>query len=248
MSGHFEELGTIDGGLGARRVRAYVPPRGLAGNVAARPLLLMFDGQNTFGDRGSFAGGWHVHEAIDRFAGTRRAAAPIVVAIDHGGVARIDELAPFRDAKHGGGKLAALVDVVIDELVPRIDARFAITERFIGGSSLGGLASLYAHLLHPDVFAGALAMSPSLWFMRARVAKLLHEQPRPARSRIYLDCGAREGASMWPAIEAFAKRLGRRGWNDHGDRRLLLRLDARGKHHEAAWRRRFPAGLKFLLR
>lgn len=245
--GHLEELGTLDvRGIGKRRVRAFVPARSGTG---ARPVLFMFDGQNVFGDAGSFAGGWHVHEVVEKLAHVRRAPMPIVVAIDHGGVGRIDELAPFRDAKHGGGKLPVFLDALVDTLVPRVDAHFGIAaRRFIGGSSLGGLAALYAHLLYPTVFAGALAMSPSLWFTRARLAALLHERPRPESSRIYLDCGGREGSSMWPAIDAFARRLRARGWRDaRGDHRLRVHFATRDKHDEAAWRRRFPRALRFLL-
>lgn len=249
--GTFEELGTLDAhGIGHRRVRAFVPVRGLGQRSEPRPLLVMFDGQNVFDDPGSFAGGWHVHEVVAHFARTRRAPAPIVVAIDHGGYARIDELAPFDDGKRGG-KLPRLIDAVVDKLIPRIEARFELAAGYlIGGASLGGLASLYAHLMHPDVFAGALAMSPSLWFTRARVAALLHGHARPAQSRIYLDCGGREGTGMWPPIDTFAQRLRNRGWTDtpaRTDHRLMLRFDTRGKHNEAAWRRRFPKALRFLL-
>lgn len=242
--GHFEELGTLNAhGMTKRRVRAYVPA-----GTSPRPVLFMFDGQNVFDDAGSFAGGWHVHDVVEKLAPTRRAPMPIIVAIDHGGTARIDELAPFRDAKHGGGKLPALIDALVGTLVPRVDAHFGIpSRRFIGGSSLGGLAALYAHLLHGDVFAGAMAMSPSLWFTRARLAALLHRQPRPETSRVYLDCGGREGSGMWPAIDAFAKRLQMRGWRDTGDHRLRLHFAKHGKHNEAAWRQRFPRALRFLL-
>ena len=100
--GHFEELGTLNPhGIGHRRVRAFVPVRGLGHPTDPRPLLVMFDGQNVFGDRGSFAGGWHVHEAVDHFAQTRRASAPIVVAIDHGGTSahRSSSHAPLRSAR-----------------------------------------------------------------------------------------------------------------------------------------------------
>ncbi len=250
--GHFEELGTLNPrGIGHRRVRAFVPVRGLGQRSEPRPLLVMFDGQNVFGDSGSFAGGWHVHEAVDHFAHTRRAAAPIVVTIDHGGHARIDELAPFNDGSRGGGKLPKLMDAVVGDLLPRVEAQFELSgQRFVGGASLGGLASLYAHLTYPDVFAGALAMSPSLWFTRGRVSALLHRQASPWRSRIYLDCGGREGTGMWAPIETFAERLRRRGWTDSPARiehRLMLRFDQRGKHHETAWRRRFPHALRFLL-
>jgi enterochelin esterase-like enzyme len=245
--GRFEDLGTLTArGLAKRRVRAYVPVP--SGNEP-RPVLFMFDGQNVFDDAGSFAGGWRVHEVVEKHAHGRRTPAPIVVAIDHGGTARIDELAPFRDAKHGGGKLPALIDALATTLIPRVDARFGVaTRRYIGGASLGGLAAIYAHLLHPSLFSGALAMSPSLWFTRPQLAALLHDQAPPESSRIYLDCGGREGSSMWPAIEAFAHRLQTRGWRDaRGAHRLRLHFAPRGKHDEAAWRRRFPRALRFLL-
>jgi predicted alpha/beta superfamily hydrolase len=213
----------------------------------------MFDGQNLFGDRGSFAGGWHVHEAAAQFARVRRTIAPIVVALDHGHSARIAELTPFSDGARGG-RLEALLGTITDELLPRVHARFPIlqgpTAHFLGGASLGGLAAVYGHLVRPDTFGGALAMSPSLWFTRDRLAGFLHGLPRPTHSRIYLDVGGREGTGMRPSITSFARGLHARGWlapDARSDLRVQLRVDARGRHHERAWRRRFPAALRFLF-
>ncbi|CAN5833899.1 hypothetical protein BH11MYX2_BH11MYX2_35930 [soil metagenome] len=239
MHGHFVELGTITPrGLGRRRVRAYVPT-----HSSSRTLLLMFDGQNVFGDAGSFAGGWHVHTAVDRVA---RARAPIVVAIDHGGHDRIAELSPYSDGKRGG-KLDVFLAPVID-LVPQLRTRFAADEVYVGGSSLGGLASLYAHFLRPDLFAGALAMSPSLWFTRDRFAAFLRSRPAPPRSRIYLDIGTREGNGvMKPLVVQLGRELHRRGWHSTGEHRLQVRVDPRGRHNEASWRRRFTGALRFML-
>lgn len=247
MHGHFVDLGLLHPvGLGTRHARAYVP----AGPVRARPLLVLFDGQNVFGDAGSFAGGWHTHTAVDAFARTRRTAAPIVVGVDHGGLARIDELTPHSDGRRGG-KLDATLGTLVDELVPRLRERFDTGDCFIGGSSLGGLAALYAHLVRPDVFAGALAMSPSLWFARTRFARDILSRPRPARSRIYLDIGVREGhGRTLPIVEQLGAQLRRRGWTEPADRgslRVMVRPDARGRHHESSWRRRFPKALAFLL-
>lgn len=241
--GHFEQLGTVvPKGLGARRVRAYLPA---ATDATPRPLIVMFDGQNIFDDAGSFVGGWHAHRAVDRLARER---APIVVGIDHGGAHRIAELSPFSDGTRGG-HLEGFLAAVIDQLLPRLRARFAIRDLpFIGGSSLGGLASLYAHLQHPDLFGGALAMSPSLWFARARVAAWLRAQPAPPRSRIYLDIGTPEGAfRMQPLVVRLGRELRQRGWRETGNRRLLVHVDPRGRHRESSWRRRLPAALRFLV-
>jgi predicted alpha/beta superfamily hydrolase len=219
-----------------------------------RPLLVMFDGQNIFGHHGSFAGGWHVHDAVAKFAQTRRPPAPIVVGIAHGGLARIDELSPFSDGKRGG-KLDALVGTIVDELLPRAHSRFDLGygpgSHFIGGSSLGGLASLYAHFQRPEVFGGCMAMSPSLWFTRVRFAQWVAAQSVPLRSRVYLDMGPFEGnGKSLPLTEAFAERLRVRGWgepSERGDLRVMMRPDMRGRHDEKAWRRRFPKALAFLM-
>lgn len=239
--GRFLELGTISPrGFGPRRVRAY-----LSAAPGPRPTLIMFDGQNIFGDAGSFAGGWHVDHAVDRIASAR---APIVVAIDHGGVDRIAELSPYSDGKRGG-KLDAVLRAVTDTLVPRLRTHLpSVGLPFIGGSSLGGLAALYAHFLRPDLFAGALAMSPSLWFTRDRFAAFIRSRPEPPHSRIYLDLGASEGQGKTrPLVEQFGRELRRRGWRATGERRVRVRIDPRGRHEEASWRRRFPAALRFLL-
>lgn len=209
-------------------MRAYVPE----GTARPRPVLVMFDGQNIFGDAGSFAGGWHVHKAVSRMA-----ARPIVVGVDHGHLARIHELTPFSDGTRGG-QLDATLGTLVDELLPRVRARFATTDVFIGGASLGGLAALYAHLTRPDAFAGAMAMSPSLWFTRAKLNRYLTTRARTG-SRIYLDMGTRERSC--PFAAQLADQLRARGHD------VMWRPDPRGKHDEKTWRRRFPKALRFLL-
>ena len=251
--GHFLDLGTIHPtDLTPRRVRAYVPEAAPAGTK--RPVLVLFDGQNVFGDHGSFAGGWHAHRAVDRLVAWKPVA-PVLVAVDHGGVARIDELTPFPDGRRGG-KLDALLTAIVDQLLPRLhgklDLQYGPSGHVIGGSSLGGLAALYSHFKRPEVFGGALCMSPSLWFTRIKVFEFVAAQSNPYRSRVYLDAGQREGGGrMLPLVESMAAHLQRRGWREPasgdagGDLRVLLRPDSRGGHDERAWRRRFPKALRF---
>jgi predicted alpha/beta superfamily hydrolase len=246
-AGRFVELGAFGGpGVeGTRRVRAYVPhtPPGLK-----RPALYLFDGQNAFGDAGSFAGGWHAHEASDRLA-SHKPVAPVIVAIDHGHAARIDELSPF--AMRGrGGKLDPLLDMIVHQVVPAANARFDLHDgiRAIGGSSMGGLAALYAHVRSPELFPRAICMSPSLWFGKDSLWDYLANRPAPYFARLYLDCGAREGGGrMLALVESFARHFAARGYveGQKTDRRLMWRPDKRGSHNEKAWRRRLPKALRF---
>jgi enterochelin esterase-like enzyme len=247
-TGTFHDLGQHPiPGLASRRVRAYVP-RGRDPNMP-RPVLYLFDGQNVFGDEGSFAGGWYTHTAVDRLTVGRTFIAPIVVAIDHGGAARIDELGPFSVGTKGG-RTDALVDWMASSLVPMVRGRFNVVGGAVGGcvggSSMGGLAALYAHHRSPEVFGGALCLSPSLWFGQRRIFNFVGSRPRPAISRVYLDCGAREGNGGMLALAAsMADLLRSRGYPPT---QLMWRPDQRGGHRESHWRRRLPKALAFMFR
>ena len=250
-SGTFIDLDPIlPRGLGPRRVRAYVPaPRPEDGK---RPVLLLFDGQNVFDNRGSFAGGWFAHDAVDQL-GRWKPTPPLLVAIDHGHHARIDELTPFSDGQRGG-KLDAITDAVVDQLLPRLHARFDLVYgpggHYVGGGSLGGLAALYMHMHRPEVFGGAIAMSPSLWFTRPAIDAFVRTRENPYRSRVYLDAGASEGRGNTASlVRRLGSHLSARGWTPPGEKRdlrVMVRVDPKGLHNERSWGRRLPKALRFV--
>ena len=232
-------------GLSPRRVRIHVP----AGHDPARgaPLLFLFDGQNVFDDASSYAGGWYAHHAVDRMA--QRRPHPVVVGIDHGGVDRIHELSPWA-ANGSRGQLDLLLRWLTDSLLPQLRVQFSAgagpAATVIGGSSMGGLAALYAHLARPDVFGGALVMSTSLWFAQRRMLSWLGEVSLPWTSRIYLDAGASEArGALLEMNRSAAATLRYRGYDDD---RLRVMEDRRGTHNEASWRRRLPVTLRFFYR
>ncbi|MBV8203147.1 MAG: alpha/beta hydrolase [Acidobacteria bacterium] len=239
-------------GHAPRLVRVYLPSTFTPD--APRFTLYMFDGQNVFDDAPSFSGGWHLHEAVEKLAHGKRPA-PVVVAIDHGGSKRIDELSPF--AADGGGDddageagLDGLLEWLADSLMPRLAGELPLigspVGAVIGGSSMGGLAALYAHFHKPRSFGGALVMSPSFWVKEGEILRWVQAQPIPELSRIYLDCGVREGrGSLLPQVAAMAAQLATRGYDpDH----LMFRADPRGAHSEASWRRRLPRALRYFYR
>jgi predicted alpha/beta superfamily hydrolase len=248
--GTFIDLGTFAApGLVDRRARLYVPSKSKGEpSTALRPrarLLVMFDGQNAFGDEGSFAGGWHADVAVEKLAAK---IAPVILAIDHGGADRIAELS--LDGSAPSTKLARLIDLVVDSVLPaahdRTPLAYGPAAHYICGSSMGGLGALAFHFRRPEVFGGAIAMSPSLWFARRGIFELAARESNPYRSRVYLDAGAREaGGRLVTIVDAFADSLRKRGWQDHGDLRVMNLVDPRGTHQESAWRRRLPKALRF---
>jgi enterochelin esterase-like enzyme len=227
--------------VGMRRCRVFLPTHRPDERL---PLLLMWDGQNIFGDGGSYAGGWHVHRAVSARV-RRNAPVPVVVGIDHGGVARGRELSPF----HPRGSLTEpLLDWVESSLLPRLSHELPISiaarDVTLGGSSLGGLNALYAHLTRPQIFGHAIAMSPSLWASGDRLFRIAASSHRHDQSTLYIDCGGLEGDGVLARhAEELVHLLRHRGW--HGTR-LMWRLVKSGRHHETYWARRLPRALTFL--
>ncbi|HEY8208508.1 MAG TPA: alpha/beta hydrolase-fold protein [Myxococcaceae bacterium] len=248
-AGTWKTFGPFDlpDGFPSRVVRAFIPP-GVRKNQR-RPVLYMFDGQNVFGDEGSFAGGWHAHEAVQALDG-RRYHVPIVVAIEHGNQRRMDELTPWGMGRMGGGKADRFLDWVVGTVVPLAHRELPVLEGPVGasvaGSSLGGLAALYAHYRHPDVFGGVIAMSPSLFVGRGKIYSFIGERDRPAISRVYLDVGGREaGGRLSNGVKRMADQLEGRGYDKA---QLLYRYEERAGHNEQAWRRRLPRALRFMMK
>jgi enterochelin esterase-like enzyme len=233
-------------GLAARTVRVYLPSTFTP--EVPRFGLYLFDGQNVFEDQPSFSGGWHVHRAVERIARSRRLA-PVVVGIDHGGEARLQELSPFPVADQPG-QIDQLLAWLTGSLMPRLAAELPLVGgpvgSVVGGSSMGGLAAFYSHFRHPEAFGGALSMSPSFWLGDGEILRWAAAQPSPEVSRIYLDCGVREGrGTVMPLVAALAAHLAERGWDhDH----LMFRPDMKGAHNERSWRRRLPKALRFFYR
>jgi predicted alpha/beta superfamily hydrolase len=221
-----------------RMVRIYVPTRAPAHD---RPVLLLFDGQNVFDDKPSFAGGWHADKAVERLA--KNVPQPVIVGIDHGNEKRISELSPFSMGSNRG-RADGFIDWIKRWLLPHLAHHFEVTRDrrkiVVGGSSMGGIGALYAVLSQPDTFGGCIAMSPSLWIGRGAIFDWLEKRRVPSDARIYLDAGQKEPAGMLRNADAMDKLLYKKG-----ARNLHFFSDPYGAHNEAAWRKRLIKSLRF---
>ena len=238
--------------LADRRNVLVLLPRGYfdpASREKRYPVLYMHDGNNLFDPRLSFTGiDWGVDEATDSLV-KHRLIEPIIVVGIYNSPARMEEYTPFVDPKHGGGKGENYATFLIEELKPRIDREFrTLADRGhtgIGGSSLGGLISLYIGLSRPEVFSQIIAMSSSVWFADSELSRWIRGRKIPDDMKIWTDMGLNEDPAGGETVET-ARAF------DAAFRQAFPRVKGyRYKeipgavHSESAWRRRFPEVLRF---
>jgi predicted alpha/beta superfamily hydrolase len=235
-----------------RDITIYLPPGYNDHDDVRYPVLYMHDGQNLFEPERAFIPGqhWRLREAADETIGGRTARPMIIVGIDNTGSSRIDEYTPTHDAaRHGGGKADDYGRMIIEELKPIIDARYLTLNdapnTALGGSSLGGLATLHLGLTHPDVFGNLAVLSPSVWWDKRAVLDEVARFRAPKRPRIWLDMGGREGVEGLNDARLLRDRLRMNGWRDGEDFNYFE--DRRADHSERAWAKRTPAVLEFLF-
>ena len=204
----------------SRQVTVYLPAGYDEHPEMRYPVLYMQDGQNLFdADRAYVPGNhWRLQEAADAAIGERTARAMIIVGVDHAGPGRADEYTPVRDEKHnGGGRAEDYARFLIEELKPAIDAQFRTLpdpdNTAVGGSSLGGLISLYLALKHPEVFRRAAVMSPSVWWSGRAILNDVDAYTGPA-PRMWVDIGGREGGEALNDARTLRDRIAPKGWDD----------------------------------
>src|SRR5260370_15345092 len=92
--------------------------------------------------------------------------------------ARIREYTPTHVPKLGGGRADRYAKFLIEEVKPFIDREYRTLSGSqhtgIGGSSLGGLVSLYLRVKHSRIFRKNSALSPPVWWE----PQLIHPLPR----------------------------------------------------------------------
>jgi predicted alpha/beta superfamily hydrolase len=233
-----------------RDLIVYTPPGYSGQSWRHFPVLYLHDGQNLFDGATSFIPGqdWAVRQTADHFIHTG-AVEPLIIVGMYNTKARIREYTPTHVPKLGGGRADRYAKFLIDEVKPFVDREYRTLSGSqhtgIGGSSLGGLVSLYLGLKHSHIFGKIAALSPSVWWNQMvihRFAQAAVVEPRP---RIWLDIGTREGSRIVQDVEQFRDVLLEKGWQLKRD--LHYERVERAEHNEAAWAQRVGPFLQFLF-
>lgn len=206
------------------------------------PVLYLQDGQNLFNPHAPY-GNWAIDEALAKMARKGRHEL-IIVAVDHGEEDRITEYLPFEDhPRFGEGDGSKYVDFLVNDLIPYVNEKYRTLPEAehtgIGGSSMGGLISLFAGITRPEVFGKMLIFSPSLW-ISGKIYQLA-DQFDPKGNRIYVYAGGRESRHHLRNVRAMVEIL---RYKPNLKIKFSVRLWAR--HSEYYWRQEFPKAVKWL--
>lgn len=229
-----------------RTVRVMLPYNYNADPHKHYNVLYLQDGQNLWDPKAPF-GNWDLEHKMTQMAMAGKTEV-IIVAIDHGEADRIREYTPINGTRIGRGDGQKYLSDVAKAVKPFIDNRYRTLRgreyTGLGGSSMGGLITLYGGLFYPDVFGKLMIFSPSLWLIRDAQTEI----PRfytPFPTKVYLYAGGKESASMLPSMKRLKKALE----EQHFFEKLVdvkLTIDPKGRHNENKWGREIVAAITWL--
>jgi predicted alpha/beta superfamily hydrolase len=210
------------------------------------PVLYLHDAQNLFNEDSPY-GNWQIDKklAVMSDYGIGKI---IIIAIEHGEKERLLEYNVGKTLLgHGQGK--QYIRFLTDTLKPYIDQNYRTKpEREftgIGGSSMGGLVSIFSGLMYPEVYSKLMIFSPSLWVIpKLKFSFVDFFEPQP--TKIYLYAGGDEGETMVKHTLKFKKRLLKRD-SLKDKMQIKLSINEEGKHNETYWSDEFPKAIEWLF-
>lgn len=240
-----------------RDLVVYLPPDYEANKKRRYAVLYLQDGQNLFDGATSFIPGqeWRVDETAQSLINAHKIEPLIIVGINNAGKDRVNEYTPVADEKYKGGNADSYGRMLIEEIKPFVDRSYRTKtdsqHTGIGGSSLGGILSLYLGLKYKDVFGRVAAVSPSVWFANKQIVRYVEAGRYRSNLRIWLDIGTKESREAAESerivndTRLLKEALVKRGWQLNKNLRYFE--DAGAEHNERAWANRVELILAFLF-
>jgi predicted alpha/beta superfamily hydrolase len=176
----------------------------------------------------------------------------IVVGIYNTGVKRMNEYTHVPDYRGRGGLARAYGKMIVQELKQFIDREYrtlpGTANTGLGGSSLGGLVTMYLGMRYPQVFGKLIVMSPSVWWANRDILRKVSRARHTGSQKIWLDVGTCEGMNPQMClrnVQDLRDALLHKGWKLGQD--LEFVEDQGAGHDERAWGARIGHALKFLF-
>ena len=215
-------------------------------------FLYFFDGANLYDKKESFIGEiWALDEAIEKI-GLRANLVGVYCAEGDRGMARVSEYSPFekysnsKSRENFNPKGILTGKFIIEELIPLVEKGKKISSRLIGGSSMGGVMSLYMGSAYPDYFDKILAMSTHFLIDPLGMGEILANYDSENKQKIYLDTGTEEFDD--DILKSSYISLSQMAYGFLKDRLdIKYVIDEGAIHNEKYWQKRLPDALRYLF-
>jgi predicted alpha/beta superfamily hydrolase len=238
----------------------YWTPRG-----GSQHLLIAHDGQNVFDGTTSTLRRqtWKMAQTAIDVAHEQGVEPPTIIGVWHSSTkenpwGRAKDLAPEKFFKEGAfvdsrwpirdPKVVLHADSylqqIFEEIVPAIFGTHSPEKTAVIGSSLGGLATLYAAIQHPDKFTTALALSPHWVISDENFARSMVEA-LPLSHKVWMSRGDKGLDKEYVSLQNYVDRLMRsRGFTHNYESKVYKRSG----HNERSWANYLQDPLRFWLK
>ena len=233
-------------------------------------LLIMHDGQNLFDGTKTWNGQeWELDEWASKLISENELSSFIIIGIHNSGKKRWSDYFPEKaysfvpDSNYLGGLKPELnadqyLKYIVKEVIPFIEEKYLKSsydyKTIIGGSSMGGLISMYAVFEYANVFDGAICMSthwPGAIVMENNplpeaIFKYMTENiPLSNKKRFYFDYGDKGLDEHYPQYSKIIDSLFlNNGYSQKNYKNLFFKNHW---HSEEYWAKRVQIPLKFML-
>ena len=209
------------------------------------PVLYLQDAQNLFNEQAKY-GNWEIDKKLAVMS-EYNIGKIIIIAIEHAEQDRIKEYNVGKTVL-GVGQGKKYIRFITDTLMPFVDTTYRTkTEREftgIGGSSMGGLVSIFSGLMYPEVYGKLMIFSPSLWVVPKMDFSNI-DFSEPGDTKIYLYAGGEESTTMIEHVKKFKKSMINNEFVDD-KMKIKLSINMLGKHNERYWSDEFPKAIEWL--
>jgi len=244
--------------FGSRIVDYWIPKGG------TDRLLIAHDGQNVFDGKTSTHRGqtWKMAQTAIHVSQELGINPPAIIAVWHSSTkenpwGRAQDLAPQRYFTHDAYidprwklkdpsfvvKSDEYLDQIFNTIVPAIFPESTPEKTAVIGSSMGGLATLYAAITHPEKFTTALALSTH-WIISDQEFARKMVDALPLSHKIWMSRGNKGLDAEYPPLQDFVDQLmAKRGFGS----RYMSKSYNRSGHNERSWAKYLNEPLRFWL-
>ena len=210
------------------------------------PVMYLQDAQNLFNEQAQF-GNWEIDKKLAVMS-EYKIGKIIIIAIEHAEKDRIKEYNVGKTVL-GAGQGKKYIRFITDTLKPFVDKKFRTKRQReytgIGGSSMGGLVSIFSGLMYPEVYGKLMIFSPSLWVVPKMDFSGI-DFNEPSDTKIYLYAGGDESATMVQLVKKFKKNMIENEFVAN-KMKIKLSINNEGTHSETYWSDEFPKAIEWLF-